>query len=347
MDMNGLPSAFDTRAMCETIEVVPPAPGMFKELFFKNRRTHETKKVELEMVSQGKKILPFVTNVGSGKLVDRKTREKRTFECPRLRPKDAFTAPELLNVTAPGEIPYINNPNALSPEQRVEMKVAEQLMEFRGGIERTIEFMCSKVATQGKLTVVQKDLSFEIDFRMPAGNRVVLTGGDLWTVLTGKKIVGQLEHFASDLIGENSGLPADILMCGSNAWQTLFEKDDIDKLLDNRRIEMGHLSPMVGKSYKGHIGGVDIYVNTDKYQADDGSLQPMLHPDYIVFGSSQAGAGIEFGLPQELPNPGPMEFFAKAYHQEDPSQLMLLAESDPMPNPRNAGAICCIKVLGG
>ncbi|WFS63451.1 major capsid protein [Pseudodesulfovibrio thermohalotolerans] len=342
---DNLPAAFDTRAMLETCEVIPPAPGMFKELFFTRRNTHETKKVETEMVRKGKKLFPFVSDVAGGKLVPRRTRGKLTVECPRIRPKDAFTAPDLLSKTAPGEIAYVNNPNALTPEQRVERAIVDQLTEFRDGIERTIEFMCARVATTGKLTVVQPDLSFEIDFLMPSGNKVVLTGDDLWSAASGVAILTQLEGFATDLIGEESGLPADILMCGTNAWKTLFGKQDFRDVLDNRRIDLGHLSPMIGKSYKGNVGNLDIYVNSDKYEDESGTLQPMLHPDYIVLGSSLGDARIEFGVPQELPCPGPMEFFAKSYIQEDPSQLMLVGESNPLPNPRNVGAFAYIKVL--
>ncbi len=42
---NNLPAAFDTRAMLEVVEVIPPAPGMFKELFFTTRNVHETEKI--------------------------------------------------------------------------------------------------------------------------------------------------------------------------------------------------------------------------------------------------------------------------------------------------------------
>lgn len=349
MSFNNLPAAFDTRAMLEVVYVLRRAPGLFKELFFNTRNTHDTKKVEIELVRKGKKILPFVTDVEGGKLVDRSRREKRTMVCPRLRPKDAFSAPDLLNQTAPGEIPYTNNPNALTPEERIELKIVEQLTEFKDGVERTIEFMCSKVATAGKLVVQQDNISFEIDFGMPDENKVVLTGADLWSDpgMTIFEALGQIEEFSTDLVGENSGLPVDIAMLGTNAWNVLFAMDGFLELLDNRRIDLGHLSPMVAKSYKGTIGGVDIYVNSDKYENADGSLVPMLDPNYMVLGSSLCDASIEFGLPQELPSPGPMEFFAKSYIQDDPSQLMLVGESDPLPNPKNAGSFAYIKVLGG
>ncbi len=344
---NNLPAAFDTRAMLEVVEVIPPAPGMFKELFFTTRNVHETEKVEIELVRKGKKIFAFVTNVEGGKLVDRSRRSKQTHACPRLRPKDVFGAPELLNRTAPGESPYINNPNALTPEQRVEKKIVEQLIEFDEGVERTIEWMCSKIATTGKLVVTQDNISFEIDFLMPDGNRVVLTGDALWSAagMTIFKAIAQFEDWATNLIGENSGLPADILMLGTNAWNALFGMDGFLDLLDNRRIDLGHLSPMIAKSYKGTIGGLDIYVNSDKYEDDDGNMQPLLHPDYALMGSSLCGASIEFGLPQDLDHQGPMEFFAKSYIEKDPSKLMLVGESDPLPNPKNSGAFCYIKVL--
>lgn len=347
MAINNLPAAFDTRALLAVVYIIGRAPGLFKELFFTKRKTHPTKKVEIELVRKGKKILPFVTDVEGGKLVDRSRRELRTVECPRLRPKDAFSAPDLLSQTAPGEVPYADNPNFLTPEQRIEQKIVEQLTEFKDSVERTIEYMCSKVGTVGKLVVIQENISFEIDFGMPDENKVVLAGEDLWSDpgMTIFKVLGQIEDWATNLVGENSGLPADILMLGTNAWNKLFAIEGFLKLLDNRRVDLGHLSPMVAKSYKGTIGGVDLYVNSDKYEAEDGNLVPMLDPDYVVMGSSLCDASIEFGLPQELPSPGPMEFFAKSYVEEDPSQLMLVGESDPLPNPKNAGSFAYIKVL--
>lgn len=337
-----LPHQFDARTLTEVITARKPLPGLFKELFFRTRNKLPSKFAELEVLVRGRSLVPFVTDYEGGTLSPKTKRELRTVKTPRVNPIERFSAPELIDVSRPGQGPYRNTPEDL--DAAIEETIVRDLDAIKDDIELTIEFMCAQ-AVKGGLSVVQEGVKvLDIDFLMPSEHKIVLGDGVRWNQDDGDP-EANFEDWAA-LILNAAGVGADVCVMGTNAWRAFKGNAKIKDDLDRRRIEIGSLSPDVNKLRKGEYNGLDIYSYGGEYEDLDGTVQHLLHPDYVLLGSTSARCSIEFGVPEDLKNHGkPNEYFAKAWEEENPSAYWMGVESRPLPFPKQSGGFVYAKVL--
>ena len=331
---------FDARTMTEVVNKRPVVPTLLRELFFsRDPRTLPTKYSEMELLVGGKKILPFVSDGAAGTVIEKLGREAQTVKTPRLRPKKRFGATELLDFSKRGEIHYVQGNNVA---ERVEATLVLEMDDMLTRLAATEEYMCSRALT-GSLAYNGEDHAFTIDFRRPAAHKVVLGAGETWGA-AGVSILDLLEQW-SDLILEETGLAADTLLLGKNAWTALRKDEEILKLLDNRRMGGGDMPLRLTKMRKGELGELDLYRYGGLVTGHDDTPLPLLDPDCVILGSSAADCQMQYGLPEELSDLGPTRLFAKTWREEDPSALWQLIESRPLPLPRQPGAFVYARVL--
>lgn len=337
-----MPQQFEARTLTEVIKARQPLPGLFKELFFKQRNTLPTKYAELEVLVRGRSLVPFVTDYEGGTLSPKTRRELRTVKTPRMNPIERFSAPELIDASRPGAGVYRNTPEDLAGA--IENAIVLDLDAIKDDVELTIEFMCAQSVT-GTLVVVQEGMKMlNIDFLMPPENKIILGDGVRWNQ-DGGDPDANLEDWAS-LITTAAGVGADQCIMGTNAWRAFSRNKKIMDNLDRRRVEIGSLSPDVNKLRKGEYNGLDIWSYGGEFEDIEGNMHHMLHPDYIVLGSTAAKCSIEFGVPEDLKNHGqPNEYFAKAWEEENPSAYWMGVESRPLPFPKQPGAFVYAKVV--
>ena len=338
---NALPGQFDTRVLIGVINKRPVLPSLFKNLFFSTRNPIASKFAELEVTVGGKQLIPFVGDYSPGTVIGRVGRESRSVKTPRMRPKLAYRAPDLLDHTAPGGNAHLQPGE--TREQAIERCIALDLDNLKGRVETTVEYMCAQ-ALKGYLSYTGDDISFTIDYLMPDAHKIVLGSGSRWGD-TGVDILDWLEA-QGDMIVEACGLSPDVCVMGTKAWGAFRKDEQVKEELDNRNMNVGQLAPVIGKAYRGSVNGLDIYRYGGAYQDSAEALQKLLGPEYIVLGCSQAETEITFGLPEDLAAGGmAMEYFSKAYYEDDPSTLNILAESRPLPLPRLPGAYVYAKVV--
>ena len=70
-----------------------------------------------------------------------------------------------------------------------------------------------------------------------------------------------------------------------------------------------------------------------------------LAPEYALLAASDAENVMEFGQPMDVDCSGPVEIFSKQFKQDDPSGIFTIAESRPLPGPRQPGATVLIKAV--
>jgi hypothetical protein len=333
---------FERQTLTGVINKRPHKPGLFKELFFKkDRETLDTTTAEIHTVIGGKKLIPFVTDIEGGTLVDGTTREAQTVKTPRLRPKQVFSAAKLLETVKPGEPCQVK---AGVTDDRVEAAIARDLQEVKDRCEITTEYMAASALCGGKIQASQDNIAFEIDFRMPATHIIVLGGGAQWGD-AGVSILEGMQTWA-DLVLDSCGLTVDAMVCGINAHKLFRADAEVKAELDNRRIDLGLYSPMVGKAYQGHVQGVDIFRYGGTYQDEAGNLVKMMDPNYVLLGCTYAENGIVHGRPTDLECDGPTEYFTKSKIVEDPSQIEFINETRPLPWNKQPDAFVYVKVTG-
>ena len=136
---------------------------------------------------------------------------------------------------------------------------------FTGGIE----LQASQVLQTGKLELKNKDgvTTYELDFKPKASHFPTVTTD--WSDPAADAL-GDLSALG-DVIKSDSGVRSTILIFGSSAWSNFQKNDDVKELLDNRRIEIGDINPMLddtGAIYRGRIWAGNYELEMWSYDAD-------------------------------------------------------------------------------
>ena len=333
---------FDSRILTGVINKRPPRYSLFTELFFRPGTAQPTDKFELHIKSRGNNLLPFVREEEPGRVLGTGEAEVVVVRAPRIRVKRRYRAEEILK-----------NPAGYNPYQLVadpvEAAIVEDLDALREDADLTVEWMCSQIATSGKITVEDRidgasKVIYEVDNRMPAAHKVTLTAaGDKWSNAS-SKILEKVEAWATMIQDETGNAPTELVL-GKNVWGHFFRHADVKDMLDNRRIDLGGLSPRVGNMLKGTWDGLRVWLYTGSYTGYSGTVSYLLDPDSIVLGARDSESVIEYGLPLDRKCAGATPFFVKTYEEEDPSATWVLAETRPLPWARRPGCFVCAKVL--
>ncbi|ABM28085.1 major capsid protein [Nitratidesulfovibrio vulgaris] len=330
---------FEARTLTGIITVRPWFNSLFLSLFFPESRRNtlltDTAAVELEMY--GKELAPFVTDYEGGTLVENTKREVQAIKTTRMRPKKQFRAADLLKAPQLGRDPY--NPGA--PRDRILEAVTRELDDLKDRITKSLEWMAAQ-AMQGGIVISQDNIQRQIDFLIPASNKVTLTGTDRWTE-SASDPSGDFEEW--NALVQESGFPANVCVMGDKAWTAFRKNPAIKEELDNKRIELGQLGPNVQRMYKGRVNGIDIYHCGTTYTDGAGVSQKLLAPNKVLFTSTELPTSLDFGLPADLECSGPVDIFSKSKMEDDPSGLFLLAESRPMPWPKIPNGIVIATVV--
>lgn len=332
---------FDPRILTGVINKRPLKSDLFGT-FFRRRPPSAGELFELHIKKRNITMLPAITNHSAGTMRKGDIISAVAVKAPRFRPKRAFMAAERFKQPA-GVNPYSPLDNALA------RAIAEDMDLHREEIDFAVEIMCCQAMVLGKVTlydVVEGSKAvpqFTVDFKRPASHNIMLSGSALWSA-SGSDLQGQVEDWNTS-IQEETGSGATDLLLGKNAWKAFRKHADVKDDLDNRRVEIGHLSPKVGRKLKGYWNGLAIWLVVGDYTDLDGSTKAYLDADCALLVNANAESVIEFGLPVDNRCAGPVEIFSKAFEQDDPSGTFTIAESRPLVWPKQPGWTVLAKVV--
>jgi hypothetical protein len=332
---------FDNRILTGVINKRPLKSDLFAS-FFRRRPPSMGELFELHVRSRTITMLPSITNVAPGTFRKGDTIAAGAVKAPRFRPKRAFMAADRFKMPA-GVSPYSPLDDAMS------RAIAEDMDLHREEIDFAVEIMCQQAMVLGKITlydVVEGDTpvpQFTVDFKRPATHSVILSGAALWSA-AGSDLLGQVDAWGLKIM-EETGKPATDLLLGKNAWAAFRRHADVKEALDNRNINLGHLSPTITRKNKGYWNGLYVWAVAGDYLDLDGTTTPYLDPDSALLVASGAESVIEFGLPVDNDCAGPVEIFSKGFKQEDPSGYFTIAESRPLVWTKQPGWTVLAKVV--
>ena len=332
---------FTPRTLTGVINLRPIKWDLFTG-FFKAQDPQPNDVFLLETSLRGASILPSITNYDAGTMRKSESLSVGYVKAPRFRPKRAFRAADLLK-TQKGFTPYDPRINP------VERAIADDMDAHRDDIDRMLEIMCAQAAVDGRIDlydVVEGEVvkNYTVDFNRPASHDVTLPGSDLWSD-PDSDLIGSIEEYNLLIQEDTSGLSATDLILGKNAWTAFRRHPDVKDTLDNRRIDIGSLSPRVQAKFKGQWNGLNIWVHNATYKDIDGQTKYYLEPDCALLLARDAESVIEFGQPVDVKCEGPARIFAKQFEQEDPSGIFTIAESRPLPITRHTGWTVKLTVL--
>lgn len=331
---------FDSRVLTGVINKRPVKHDIFANLF-RRQTPKATEHFDLHIVSRGRTMLPSITNHAAGTMRQGATVAVNSVKAPRFRPKRLFKAADLLKHGA-GQTPYDLNVNP------VEKAIAEDMDAHREDIDYMVEIMCAQAMVHGKIDLYdvvegQTVKTYTVDFKRPAEHTVVLSAAALWTDAA-SDLQDTVDTWNS-MIQEETNLGATDLYLGKKAWKAFRKHADVKEDLDNRGINIGSLTPRVQSKYKGEWNGLRIWLVSGTYKDLEGQARYYLDPEFALLAAADAENVMEFGLPMDADCAGPVEIFSKQFKQDDPSGIFTIAESRPLPWPKQPGATVLAKVV--
>lgn len=321
---------FKWRAMTSAINQIKPRASLVKDLVFPDAPPSPSEYIDVDVIIGGRKIAPFVTPIQGGIVVDKMREELRSIRVPRIRLKKPFTANELLTARAPGSGFYAMGGNDLTGYRR--QKIGMELEDLKNNrIANTLEWMCCQALT-GTITYEGENISFVIDFQLPAAHQITLTGTDLWSDTANSSPADNFDDWAN-LIINKLGYGPSICIMGTTAAKNFRKNTEVQALLDNRRTEIGGTTWDVTSNYIGEFNGIRCYRYGTTYDDLDDAEQNYWGANKVALIATQARFSVEYANIIDLDAEANVvaQYFSKSWMEKDPSNLWILAESRPLP----------------
>jgi hypothetical protein len=329
----------DWRTLTRAVNKLKTPPRLLRDLIFNKRNTNETDTIDIDIVVGGQKMAPFVSDVEGGVIIQGTGRESKSIKIPRIRFKEPLEPKKLRGERGVGESFYVSGAKSVADAQN--QKIMLEYLEMKKRVQRREEWMCAQ-ALKGSLNVSQKNIEFNVDYRMPLKNKIVLGEGDRWDEVTGdpKAVI----QGASDIM-VNDGHAPDLIIGGTEAIKHLLKRTENDKWFDAKHLKAGSFDWKATSLYQGNYGGLDVFRYGSTFEDVSGSTSKLIDADKIYMIDTSARFSIEFGIILDLEASIIGEIFSKSWVTKDPSVLWNLIESRPLPVLWEPEAIIEIKVI--
>ncbi len=278
-------------------------PTMFLAGLFRSppQNFHTSEKVEIDIVRSDEDIAIVIQDLSTGRRwnsADLYTNKE--FVPPIYKEAIPLNAFDLIK-RIPGQDPF-QQPDFRS---NVILRMMQGMVKIERKIRRAVELQCAQVLTEGIVTL--KDANgvtlYTIDYKPKATHKV--TVGTSWAGAA--DIAADIASIANVI--RNDGLAdPDQLIMGETAFEYFVKNDDIQKRYDQRRLDLGTISPMrqigQGGNYRGvvEIGNYryDIWTYAGRYKdPQTGTVTPYIPNDYVIVRASTGRLDATWGA---IPN---------------------------------------------
>lgn len=340
-------SIFETRTMLAAVEQMHTPSTFLLNTFFAAEETFDTKTVDVDIVKGGRKLAPFVSPRVEGKVVTKDGFQSKNITPAYIKPKMETNAEQLLNRN-PGLSPYATQ----TPGERAAIQLGKDLSELNDQITRREEWMAAKALGTGQVVIKGTGVDMVVDFHMDDSHKIT-TLTNKWGTAQGTPIAN-LRQWARQVAKASGRRPTHVILSGE-AQDAFMASDEVHKLLNTRRVDMGMIDPQNlpgGVVYIGFLNdpGIDVYAYNEWFlNPETDLLEPMIAEGQILMGSSQAQNKRLYGAIQDVQaiETGMVEAarFPKTWVIEDPSARWLMLQSAPLPALLEPGAFLTAKVI--
>lgn len=341
---------FQPREMSETLNTQYPAAGAIRKMFFSTEKTHKLKKFDIEIKQGNRRATQFTARKFEHKQIELKGYSVISYEPPYIKLKGVITPDELIEDKGFGNAPAsIPSPVAVLAE-----KVALYHAEFMDMILRRIELMCVEAVTKFQVTIAGDGYSASdlVEFTHLATHDLTLSGDDLWDNALSDKIAF-LEDVVDKVIRKDSGKGGErIMIFGDLAWREWFNDADLQKILDNRRINWSSISPELrnpdGLKLMQYIQGLGPIYTYDEWTTDDttGLDVEIWDPKRILVAAQGLQTKLNFGAIIKLDLTAyDVKTYAGMYINEEKELYKTYVETAPLPVPTEINGFVTALVL--
>lgn len=331
------------------------SPRQFlKRLLFSNHETVNTEDIELSTVVAGREVAPLVRKNGEALLVSGHDETFVTVTAPNIRIKRPFTPSELLFGRRPGTVIYPTGDQQLTALQQ---HVARDMQKMADMVTNAEEYLCS-MAIQGQILYsVADEEVFQVTYPVPNANKITLTtfwnDADL-TLPAPEEDFTTAKRVANDAVGVNI---TDAIMGAEAAAafrKVMLKQNNIatGAILDKGSISFTQNFDQDGVIFIGTFSGIRCWEYSSTLTVN-GSSVSLIRSKYVEFVSvSPATERVLYygAIPDMEALEGKLfvaERFSKSWKIPDPSAMMSLVHSRPLPVLRRPGAGVSMKVVSG
>ena len=344
---------YDTSTLLGVMRQMEPVSDYWLSLCFPTTVQFDTEEVDFNKIQENRKIAPLVVPTAQGVPIYSAAEERFSLKPAYVKPKDAVSASRVLRrVAGFGEL---NSSAPMSPQQRYMAIIGDILRQHREAIERRWEWMASEAVQHGTVTLEDDKYPRKVvDFKRDAAHTITLTVGNYWGD-SGVSIMGLLESWKTMMRKAKFGGVCNRVTLGTDAWDAMRDDQEIRDLLKtdynpNQRNGMDlNLGVREGLEVEwvGRLNGTtDVYVYSDYYEDEDGSVVPFMNSKDVVLTSPSIQGVRCFGAIQDVAsNFAPLAIFPKMFNEDDPSATFVMSQSAPIMVPLNPNASLKARVL--
>ncbi|MCT4543288.1 MAG: major capsid protein [Vallitalea sp.] len=333
---------YSTRTMMAAINKMMPVRTFFRDTFFPNVETFLTEKIDVDFKKGKRKMAPFVAPRIGGVTMDRQGFITKNYTIPKIAPQRVITI-DNIRTRAMGESIY----SLKTPEQRAAQLLGTDIAELDEYITRREEWMCRELLLNGKIIMkgiiddkTNNVIEQEVDFKF--SNKEVLSGDVRWGQ-SSAKIYEDLRRWRLEVI-KKSGKAPNITILSSDVVDLLIKDNEIQKIFDNQRYNIGAIEPTVKNDAVTYIGklpglGLELYSYDEWFIDDDGTEQPMMPDGHVVMGRSGMGTRLYGAVTQMEENEDFVTYegirIPKYWADKQNEVKMLRLSARPLPKPED------------
>lgn len=312
-------------------------------MYFGNQMEFDTEEVYIDKVDRARRLAPFVSPLVAGKAERSRGFSTRSFKPAYVKPKHIVEPSRALKRRAGERLT-----GELTPMQRYEAAVVDNLQMEEDQITRREEWMASEMLRTGSVTVVGEDYPAQVvDLGRNVLNTKVLAGASRWGE-TDISPYDSLRTWATEIHKRSGAFPATVVM--DPLACALFQDDEkVKDKMDNRRQEAGNFNFLaqggLGMIYIGRIQQFEIYQYSDVYTDELGNELNFMPDHTVILGSPGDAEGWRlYGAIQDKKALRALPRFPKQWEQEDPSVVFTMTQSAPLPILGRPDATMCATV---
>lgn len=331
---------YEPRYLAEVVRNNPPVHTFFRDTFFTNVRTFVTERVDIDIKKGDRRMAAFVHPRVGGQILKDNGFKTESYKPPLINPYDITTADQLM-ARLPGETLY----GGKTPAQRAAEKLVDEYKTLNDAATRREEWMAVQAIVTGAIPVVGEGVNETISFGFT--NTKTLTGNNRWGQ-SAAKILDNLEDWAAE-VRVKGFANVDMCIMGNAALRLFLADADVQKMLDNRRVEMGLISPRDlpnGVSYVGHLNkpDVEIYEYNEVYlddwtDPDNPATNPLVPDNKVILISSKANFMRAYGACTYIDDTtgqwvtAESDRVLRSYIEHRPDRRMLELQAHPLTIP--------------
>jgi len=334
---------FSTATLLAVVRQQRPESAYWLDSFFGNTINFTTEEILFDRVVKNRRLAPFVSPVVQGRVMRKQGYQTLSFRPAYTKPKHVVDPNRQFNRLA-GEALG----GELTPAQRWNAAVAENLQEERDAIQRLWNWMGAMAIIHGEVTVAGEDYPTQVvNFGRDPALTNILAGTARWGEADADPLA-DVRDMRRAAFGKG-GAPITRLTFGLDAYDLFSADEGVQKLLQGKDIARqsnSTLSAMGSEDapyeYMGRLqgangqGGVDIFTYNEQYEDANGDTQSIMSSyDVIGTGGSIQGTRCYGAIRDKRAGLAALSLFPKMWDQEDPSVTYTMTQSAPLMVPGN------------